>query len=188
MQRREEENEGEGAAMIETITLVVPATLTNSFFFSENETLTVAKDTLQVFNVTIPFQYEVAFFSAIEAIKPWEYPEEYAHLLIREWQNDKILLEELFAKRNRKQTADLMKKGISLFLEFVYWTNGFPVELSRNLVSEKLKVHPVNLEERLKFIIERSTLYHSFIQLNELMIEMEKQWVKQLALKKAFKQ
>lgn len=174
--------------MTEKKTIAIPELLTNTFFFGPNETLAIDVDSLQNFQAKIPFLYEAAYFSGIEAIKPWEYPEDYVPLVMKEWQSEKLLLEELFVRRDRKQTAEPMKKGISLFWELVYWTNGFPVELSKGFTRDILNIHPVNLEERLKFIIERPTLYHSFVQLKELISEMEKQSVKQIALKKASKQ
>ncbi|MBU8879062.1 hypothetical protein BGM26_08705 [Bacillus sp. FJAT-29790] len=173
--------------MNEKMILVIPDELSSPFFFSAGEPLIVEKDSLKNLNLSIPFLYEAAFFSGMDAIKPWLMQEECIPLLLKEWQAEKLILEELFAKRDRKQAAAPMKKGISLFLELVYWTNGEPAKLSSTLEFDKLKNKPVNLKERLNFILDRPALYHAFMQLTELMTEMEKQYMKQLALKKASK-
>ncbi|URM34318.1 hypothetical protein LLY41_07950 [Cytobacillus firmus] len=40
----------------------------------------------------------------------------------------------------------------------------------------------MNIKERLDFIFARPALYHSYIQLSGLIAEMEKQYMKMLAL------
>lgn len=76
-----------------------------------------------------------------------------------------------------------MKKGIGIFLQAVFWSNHVPARLN-GLNFDKLKVKPINVYERLEFIMNRPGNYHSFIQLSELMAEQEKQFVKHMALKK----
>ena len=51
-----------------------------------------------------------------------------------------------------------------------------------------LEMKPVNLEERLGFIISRPTLFHSYRQLTELMVEQEKLYAKKNIVKKRLSQ
>ena len=44
--------------------------------------------------------------------------------------------------------------------------------------TNKLKVQPVNFMERYSFIIKKPSNYHSYIQLAQLYIEIEKLYVK----------
>lgn len=174
--------------MTEEITINIPHELEHPFFFLAKEKLIVERKTLQTMNINIPFLYEAAYYSGIDAMKPWEMKEECIPLLISEWKKIKSTLDELFLNRSYKQALEPMKKGISLLLEFIYWANESPVQFFEADFINKLAFRPVNIGERLSFIIERPSFYHSFIQLSELMVEMEKQYVKKLAVKKASKQ
>ena len=174
--------------MKEHITLPIPKELEHPFFFSNNKTIRVEPTSLTSISLRLPFLYEAAFYSNVDTFKPWENHEEFIPLLLKEWNAIKPQLEDFFSRRDIKQVEKPMKFGISLLIEFVYWTNEEPVKFSQPIQLGNLKVKPVNLEERLAFILARPTLHHSFIQLGELMVEMEKQYVKQLALKKASKQ
>ncbi len=174
--------------MTEHITLSIPKELEHPFFFSDIKKIKVEPTSLASFSLSIPFLYEAAYYSKVDALKPWESHEDYIPLLLKEWNAIKPVLEDFFSRRDIKEVEKPMKFGISLLLEFVYWTNEHPVQFSQTTLIRKLKIMPVNLEERLSFILSRPTLHHSFIQLSELMVEMEKQYVKQMALKKASKQ
>ncbi|MEH7345278.1 YpoC family protein [Bacillus sp. JJ1532] len=167
-------------------TLSVPIELVHPFFFAENEEITIHVEEMGNLYALRPFLYETAFFSGVQAVKPWEIQEKSIPVLIEEWQKVKELLETLFAKREMIHVLAPMKKGISLLLELVYWGNGLPVVLS-NLDLDKLAIKPVNLSERLEFIMKKPSLYHSYIQLAELIGEMNKQYVKQQIMKKASK-
>ena len=187
MQRGEKENEREKSGMNDLIDMIIPKELVHSFFFSENEIIVIPTHALQKINTTEPFVYEAAFFSGIEAIKPWECPEESIPLLLEEWQTIKKELDMLFAKREVDDAKPLMKKGVGLFIQFIYWVNGRPAILANRLDLNSLSIKPVNLSDRLEFILTRPALYHSFIQLTELMTEMNKHYVKAYIIKKASK-
>jgi hypothetical protein len=108
-------------------------------------------------------------------------------VLLADWKKVKEELEVLYRERDQKSTIDGMKKGISLFIQFLFWTNEQPINSSRSFSLEFLEVKPVNLEERLGFIIARPNLFHSYRQLSELMTEQEKLYAKKNILKKASK-
>ncbi|XJZ26013.1 YpoC family protein [Bacillota bacterium Lsc_1132] len=109
--------------------------------------------------------------------------------LLLEWQKIKVRLEEQHRNRNQEEICDLMKKGIALFHQFLLWTNEYmdDVQKPTPLFSD-LEFKPVNLAERIEFISSRPRLFHSFIQLSELMGEHEKIYQKKQAMKKASKQ
>lgn len=108
-------------------------------------------------------------------------------VLLVEWQNIKEELDILFAKRENALVKPLMDKGISLFLQFIQLANGVPVDLLNGIETNQIAIKPVNLSDRLEFIIKKPTLYHSYIQLSELIVEMTKHYEKAIALKKASK-
>lgn len=107
--------------------------------------------------------------------------------LLTEWKKIKEQLEVLYRERDQKNTLDGMKKGVSLFIQYLFLTNEQPINSTKSITLDVLEVKPVNLEERLGFIIARPNLYHSFRQLSELMTEQEKLSAKKNILKKASK-
>lgn len=173
--------------MSKVILLSVPAELAHSFFFAENNEIEVEENEFAYMNLSKPFLYEAAYFSGVEAIQPWDNQEQSIPALMKEWQMVKDVLDALFSKREISLVLPHMKKGIGLLLEFVYWGNGVPVVLSNSIDTTKLSIKPVNISERLEFIMKRPSLYHSFIQLSELIGEMNKLYVKQHVMKKASK-
>ena len=111
---------------------------------------------------------------------------EISHLL-NEWEKNKIQLEALFRKREYKNTKELMEKGITLFFHFLTMSNELPLSDNAPSNYNEFAFKPVNVEERLTFIMSRPALYHSYRQLSELMVEQEKLYVKRNILKKASK-
>jgi hypothetical protein len=161
--------------------LPLPAELDNPFFFS---TKIIKVDNNPSKPVTKNFICDVLFYNGIDSFKPWENQTDAIPLLIEEWGRDKKLLEELHRSRNQKDILVIMKKGISLFVQFLFWTNDRPVSLKEPIPFYPVAYKPVNIEERLAFIISRPNLFHSFRQLSELMLEQEKLFVKKNIMKK----
>jgi hypothetical protein len=104
---------------------------------------------------------------------------------LEEWNKLKSVLEDLYRQRKKQGIDEAMKKGMSLFLQYLFWCNGKPVCLKEFPDFSVLRMKPVNLEERAGFIAARPGLYHSFVQLCELMNEQEKLWAKENVIKKA---
>lgn len=109
-----------------------------------------------------------------------------AEMIFETW-NKHLLdeLEQLYAKRSVNDAFIPMSKGIILFLYVLFFTNEQPIE---NMQIEHWKetlqtfnVLPVNVFDRLDFIIEHPTQYHSFIQLKQLYTEL----IKKHAIKKS---
>jgi hypothetical protein len=78
-----------------------------------------------------------------------------------------------------------MEKGIELFTQFLLLSNGQGETSKRSQCANSLIYKPVNVEERLAFIHSRPSLYQSFRQLCELMVEQEKIYAKITLIKKA---
>lgn len=131
------------------------------------------------------FPYELAFYSKIESYRPWEDASNSVLQLIHYWKQLHKRLADLFEKRDRLNVHRPMKQGIALFIQCLFWMNDVPVIFSEQSIKiVNLKWKPVNVKERLEFIIHQPNYYHSFVQLNELMNELEKQY----HIKKASKQ
>ena len=106
-------------------------------------------------------------------------------LMLTEWENIKIDLSKQFQHRNQINTLIQMKKGIGLFIQILFWSNDITVKLIEPFPWDELVFKPINLEERLGFIISRPQLFHSFRQLSELILEQEKLFAKNNILKKS---
>jgi hypothetical protein len=106
-------------------------------------------------------------------------------LLMEEWNGIKDKLEALYKIRDVKSTIPYMEKGIELFLQFLFWTNEQSVSLNQPIPVIGLAFKPVNVEERLAFIQSRPSLFQSYRQLCELMVEQEKIYIKQNIKRKA---
>jgi len=109
-------------------------------------------------------------------------------LLLAEWKKTRAELENLYHERNQKSTLNGMQKGIILFVHFLFYTNNQSIDPDGKSISlEDLEVKPVNLVERLTFIVSRPTLFHSYRQLCELVTEQEKLYARSQIIKKASK-
>jgi hypothetical protein len=163
------------------ITLSVPPELKNGFFFSSDR----IKMEMTERNLTDNFVYELLYYHGMDGWKPWENQEEAFLFLMNEWEVVKNQLEELYRNRDQNNARLAMKKGIGLFIQLLFWSNDQPVLLKEPIPSIPLVYQPVNLSERLAFIMSRPNLFHSFRQLSELIVEQEKLYVKKSILKKA---
>jgi uncharacterized protein (DUF433 family) len=81
-----------------------------------------------------------------------------------------------------------MKKGIGLFIQFLYWSNDRQINSKEPVSINQLVITPVNLDERLAYILSRPNLFHSYRQLSELMTEQAKQYAKKNIVKKRLSQ
>lgn len=108
-------------------------------------------------------------------------------VLLQEWEQLQAEIRELFHQRQNQATYEPMKQGISLLIEFIFWTNGVPVQGVEAESINKLKIKPVNFYERIQFLMKRPNIYPSFMQLIELFEEHEKQYSKVQAIDMARK-
>jgi hypothetical protein len=109
-----------------------------------------------------------------------------SQLLIR-WEEVKKLLAVHFENRETEKALIPMEEGIEIFLSLLTLTNESEWNKDESTMME-LQWKPVNVLERISFIKKRPTLFHSYIQLSELITEQEKQVKKKLAIKKMTKQ
>lgn len=162
------------------IILNVPNELKYSFFFTQ-DVFEIEELDVDI-NLSNPFVYEVGFYNGLKMPRPWENPEEVIPYLQEEWKKLKIQLGTIFTTRDIASALVPMKQAIGLFIEMLFWSNAQPVCFPLNNI-QQLEIKPVNIEERIEFIISRPMLYHSYVQLTELFIEQEKHFTKMLLLK-----
>jgi hypothetical protein len=108
--------------------------------------------------------------------------------LLSDWERIKVELEILYRNRDQKSTLQGMKKGIGLFIQFLFWSNDRQINSKEPVSINQLVITPVNLDERLAYILSRPNLFHSYRQLSELMTEQAKQYAKKNIVKKRLSQ
>ena len=161
--------------------LPVPTELESSLFFKENS-ISIEQNEWKEWRELSSFvslSIRFCLLSGIVGYHPWDDCDNHASYLLSEWKKINEECQKLFSERKTKQALKPMKEGIALFFTFLFWIHNQPVQLKGwEEQVKKLSIQPVNLVERLTFIIQRPALYHSYIQLSELFRELEKHYVK----------
>ncbi|HDR7705078.1 TPA: GTPase [Bacillus thuringiensis] len=118
--------------------------------------------------------------------EPWKEIENSIPAMLNVWKNKHEDIAILFRNRNKQEAEEPMILFAAHLLSVVYWLNEQPVHSLNEMQinTNKLKVQPVNFMERYSFIIKKPSNYHSYIQLAQLYIEIEKLYVKKMITKK----
>lgn len=98
-----------------------------------------------------------------------------------EWKEESELLTGYFRERNRKLAFEPMVRALANFISITTWLNHKILTDLNDLLSElnSLTIKPINLNERISFVLKQPDHYHSFIQLSGLYTELEKLYYKQ---------
>lgn len=158
------------------ISLSVPLELNNAFFFSQDEIKVEVSQ--QPFKLTENFVYELLYYHGIDSYKPWQNPKKTIPVILDDWKKLKASIEELFKVRNKAGILPKMQKGTGLFFQLLFWSNDRPVNLKEPISYDAMSYKPVNLGDRLAFILARPDLFPSYRLLSQLMVEQEKIFAK----------
>lgn len=157
-----------------------------SFFVSSIESFSVDEMNFEQMIAAEPLFYDIqSHFKQSIDIKPWENRGDYIPVILNEWKKIRDLLKGKFRERNIVPYEDDVKKSITYFIVVLHWLNQVPVQRLKELqiVIAQFQLKPVNCVERLLFILQKPLQYHSFIQLEQLFIELEKLFHKDLIKK-----
>ena len=161
--------------------ILVPAEFVHPLFYREGDEMEI-KEVLSIEDASsFPFIFDMYQFKKLPLnIKPWSRKDEYLKEIIHLWKEKQTAISFVHKERNKEQIMKETPGAIALYISFLFWINGTPVYNLNALQSEleKLAWKPVNVTERLSFILNKPYLYHSFVQLNELFTETEKLYVK----------
>ncbi|WP_316569817.1 YpoC family protein [Neobacillus sp. YIM B06451] len=127
------------------------------------------------------FSHEISYYSGGGGKGPWNEPAQSVPMLFAAWESLREEISLAFKIRDKALITSAMRKGVGLFLHVLFWSNGQPVSLASMPGSCGLSVKPANCRDRIQFLIDRPDLFHSFIQLGELMDEQYKQFQVKLA-------
>ncbi len=112
--------------------------------------------------------------------------------MLEEWRPLQNSLEQLFVERHNESILQQMNKGIQVFMYALYIANqqsltNAPIEEWGD-VSDGFYVTPINLKERLLFVMENRTIHHAYIQLNQLYSELLKKYAVHKAKNKSHRE
>ncbi|RFB16934.1 hypothetical protein DZB84_11125 [Bacillus sp. HNG] len=100
--------------------------------------------------------------------------------ITEKWNARKEHLTSLFRNRDKSAVKVPMDEAIDAFLTFLFVMNG-KRRPDKEIFQDDLiglEYKPINLDERLSFILKKPNQYHSFVQLNELYLELLKLYAK----------
>lgn len=127
---------------------------------------------------TLPIIFDVMDYIGVKSLKPWEQPFTYVPIIFYKWNADEEQIMQLIANRNQKEALQPMKHHILSFIAALFWLNGQPVAGLNNLSEcvKQLKIKPVNVEDRVAYLMSAPNHHHSFTQLKQLFIELKKKY------------
>ncbi len=160
--------------------IIVPKSFTLAPFFQKNSTVKVDlkgdfEEIIEIEPLIFDMLYEQKKF---DSLKPWQDRDQYIPILLLKWKALEAPITSYFKARNREGALEPMKQMVKLYLAFLFWTNSVPVpELVKVKDSiESLKIKPVNVEERIGYILSVPNHHHAFTQLRELFVELQKKY------------
>lgn len=111
--------------------------------------------------------------------RPWEKKDVLVQEVLYLWNNDgKPFLTECYKARNRKKASPMMKKYISIYIQTMFWLTNNYVRSLKNVGAEleKTSFSPLNIKERMEFMLQAPDHHHSFATLTQLFDESRKKW------------
>ena len=164
----------------------VPSAFAFSLFYAEGEVIETGQFDWST-SFTVPFKYDMAYALGLAPSNlPWEHHAETVPLLFNLWKDREANLNMLHEQRDRSGVKEQVVGGIALLLQAICWINQVPVRSLTGWQKEmqQLPVVPVNMVERLDFVMKKPEMYHSFIQLQQLFTESGKLFYKMQAIHK----
>ncbi|MGH0679497.1 YpoC family protein [Bacillus luti] len=152
-------------------------------FFKEGVN-SIAYNIEQSFEEIIQNTYFI--FDIERQYEPWNEIEKSIPAMLNVWKNKHEEIAILFRNRKKQEAESPMILFAAHLLSILCWLNEQPVHSLNDMevYTNKLEVQPVNFMERYSFIIKKPSNYHSYIQLAQLYIEIEKLYVKKMITKK----
>ncbi|WP_088102170.1 YpoC family protein [Halalkalibacter urbisdiaboli] len=161
--------------------LFIPSSFRREPFYTTEEVVIDVSSNFAHTMETNLFYYELS-----ETLEPWLERETYLPLIFECWKEQETRLIALFKTRQKALTKQPMIQMIALFIDGLFWMNESPVPSLLNVenYAGDLRLHPVNIEERLSFVLSGPERFHSFVQLQALMTELEKLYARDVVMEK----
>ncbi|WP_002149297.1 YpoC family protein [Bacillus cereus] len=152
--------------------------------FFKKSANSITYNTDQSFEEIIQNTYFI--FDIERQYEPWNEIETSIPAVLNVWKSKHEEIATLFRNRKKQEAESPMTLFAAHMLSVVYWLNEQHVpslhEIQKHI--DKLEMKPVNFMERYSFVIKKPGHYHSYIQLAQLYIEVEKLYAKKIITKK----
>ncbi|MFA9556190.1 YpoC family protein [Evansella sp. AB-rgal1] len=160
--------------------MIVPQTFCSPPFYEKNSEITITKfaSILESWKDGL-FLMDIAFATNVfqDTENPWESPVESVQLAVQYWrESGKPTIEECFKKRDRNGAKPHMVKFLAIYIQVMHWAKGESVT-SLDDISDKISsmsYAPMNVSERLQFILNVPNHHHAFTTLDQLFEESKK--------------
>ncbi|MBB5173590.1 YpoC family protein [Texcoconibacillus texcoconensis] len=168
--------------------ITIPESFVRAPFYSSVTTVETPKGPLdtELSKQGPYFAHDIAYVQQVSVEQPWSNPYPTFKYIQNQWKEIGYpLITERFSERDRKGAEPYMVKYTALFIQLLHWSQATPV---RSLIQiEKMlannKVAPLNVTDRLGFILQMPNHHHAFTTLTELYREAEKKIAIELAKK-----
>ncbi|WP_062198212.1 YpoC family protein [Massilibacterium senegalense] len=116
----------------------------------------------------------------LDGIAPWENPNAYLPTVFLSAQQKLQQAKECFQQRKKTEASKPLLFSLALFLDALFWMNHrrFVSLDDLSVIISSFQWKPINVVERVNFILQKPTLFHSSIQLEQLLDELIKVNVK----------
>ncbi|WP_223702005.1 YpoC family protein [Sutcliffiella deserti] len=162
----------------------IPAVFLHPLYYQKGATLDFSNIHEQDI-VSSPFKFDIAYsLGVFTTWQPWKDKLRSVPMLFLAWKEYEASLVILHKSRERHQVKKHMTQVIAIFIQSLFWMNGQPVsELAKWQKDVKaLRLKPINLEERLDFVMSQPEKYPAFIQIQQLINEIQKLFYKMQAV------
>lgn len=98
-------------------------------------------------------------------------------VLYQKWLSHEEELTIIFHQRNLAAAKEPMLECLALFIKAIYWIHDEPIPETEHELAATLPMlpyTPINVDERLSYLLKKPVHYLSFIQLKELYKELKK--------------
>ncbi|GEB76086.1 YpoC family protein [Sporolactobacillus inulinus] len=125
----------------------------------------------------IPFLYDLLYINRPNQLEKWPW-QEACNFFHAYWKERSETLRVLFRQRDQALVRKPMVRCIAAFIDQLCWSAGAPVSsLVHDDLIQQIKdapCAPLNIEERLGYLLRQPARYLAFIQLDELEQEFTK--------------
>ncbi len=159
----------------------IPHRFCHPVVYKKGTIISVVRD--KTTDLRVPFLADILYMEGLTDRFPPDHAARDIPVMLNQWTSIKEILADKFEQRQLNGAEEEMRFGIAFAIQWIHWMNGKTVDMENIQHFDQWKVHPVNCSERIQFILSRPVLYHSYVQLCELIEELEKQFYKLIAIK-----
>lgn len=165
-------------------TAAVPGRFCREPFYKQGNSIavTIQPDEIGIVNAAKYFYEDIIHYSVGQSSHstPWKNAEKATAAILKMWETEgQPFLITCYDDRNRRKARPLMIYFTSRLIQALFWAGGNPVPgiMDKDLLKLKwMPYAPVNIADRLSFILASVDHHHAFTVLDQLFEEAKKKW------------